>query len=580
MASTKKTTLVLLLFVGVLVLGGSALFVLLGGGPDEPEPVAVPTRDDPVPAARPAELGPSAIGERAPTGPAPDSGTTSVAWPVVVSLELVRAAHMPNAPDAPPIGTGRRSQVSGVILDPRGNGVPAEITFTSGANKGRVLRANGEGQFGATDLYPGLDLVEVRGPGIPGSVREVRLRQDKTEQLNISYALPGSVVGTVYDAEGEPLEGVEVMLDGQRNVTNADGDFHYTSITAGLNLSLLLRKEGYAHFGGTVAIPAARHVEKGRYKFAMDRSSTLRISIPDRIGGPDPTMVVILPSNMRVARTYPWHLVNPVEIEPGGSVLLDNLPSTKVILRAFHEGAVAAPQQRAVTLRPSGEPHVELRLQPAPSVRGEVVDREGNTIPGARVTIEAPDRVAATSRHLGEMPIFLESEVIPTLPPAAQSTVTDDRGAFVFSAWDELSPVRYVVAETADGSLWGSAVVRAPEGDAPGQPVRVVVAPVTGGRAELRVDFPGRIQGVPVEVFVEGAPREPVLVPVHDVLHVEGLAEGTWRMRVSWHGEQVYGRDGYDEFDLGPGGELRKVQLPQGAIDGQDEDTLRRAGKL
>ncbi len=178
------------------------------------------------------------------------------------------------------------------------------------------------------------------------------------------------------------------------------------------------------------------------------------------------------------------------------------------------------------------------------------------------------------------MPIFLESEVIPTLPPAAQQAVADDMGRFVFSTWGELSSLRYLVAESPDGSLWGSAIVRAGEGEEPSKDLRVVVAPVSGGRAELRVDFPGRVQGVPVEVSVEGAPRDPRLVPVHDVLHIADLAEGTWRMRVEWHGEFVFGPDGYDEFELGPGGEVRRVQLPQGAIDGQDEDTLLRAGKL
>lgn len=580
MAHSQKTPLVLLLVAGLLAVGGAALFFTLSAEPALPEQASVAAPTESV-AVAPAPAQPSGGPElqrprEAHELPVGDP-TSTVAWPVEVSLELVRPSHMPHAKGAPPIGSGRRAGLKGVILDARAQGVAAEVTFLAGANKGRVLACNGDGEFGATDLYPGLAVVEVRGPGTPGSVREVRLRQGKTGHLNVSYSLPGSVVGTVYDTLGEPLAGVEVELDGQRGQTNEAGEFHYTSITAGLNLVLVLRKPGYAHFGGVLAIPAGRHVAKGRYKFAMDRGSRLTITIADRLGGPDTTKVILLPSNTRVTRTYPWYLLNPIEVTPGGSITLESLPQTKVVLRGFHEGTMAEPAQRAATLRPGSPAQVELKFAVAPKITGRVVDAEGQPIPSAHVSIEAPDRVAATMYHLGQLPMFLETEVIPTLPPAAQETVADGAGAFVFSAWGAISPVRYIVAESPDGSLWGSAIVRPSAEDSV---VEVELRPITEGRAELRVNFQGRHQAVPVEVVVNGAPREPVLVPVEDVLHIEDLAEGTWRMLVSWNGEPVFGRDGYDEFELGARGELRDVQLPQGAIDGQDEDTLLRAGKL
>jgi len=584
MARSQRTTLVLLLVAALLVAsGGAVLFVLSsGGGPEAAVSGARPSAEAAAPPERSAEavtpVDPRDAGGRV----AEDDLSSTVAWPVEVTLELVRPARMPRAAGAPPLGSGRLAELTGKILDARAGGVAAEIAFVAGANEGRVLRANQEGEFGATDLYPGLAIVEVRGVGIPGSVREVRLRQHKTEFLNVSYSLPGSLVGTVYDAKGEPLEGVDVTLDGQRAVTNELGDFQYTTMTSGLNLELVLRKEGYALCSGVVAIPAARHVKKGRYKFAMDRESSLRISIAGRIGGPDPTEVVILPANTNVARSYPWYLINPVRVQPGGSIVVNHLPSTKVLLRAFHEGAVAVPAQRAALLHPGTTQDVELHFEPAARIAGRVVDRDGSPVAGARVTVEAPDRVAATMFHLGELPMYLETEVIPTLPPAAQTTTAGEDGAFVFSTWSGVAAVRYLTAESPDGKLWGGASVAVPadEEAAESLEVKLEVGPVAEGLAELRIDFPGRVQALPVEVVVNGSPREPTVVPVDDVLHVGDLAEGTWRLRASWNAEPVFGRNGFDEFELDAHGELRTVELPEGAIVGQDEDTLLRAGKL
>src|SRR5262245_16606585 len=102
---------------------------------------------------------------------------TSVLWPCRVELDLIQADYLPTAEEVAPIGTGRAARLSGRIAGAAERGIPAEIRFVAGPNAGRVLTCDASGAFGAIDLYPGLDVVEIRGPGIPGARREVRLRQ-------------------------------------------------------------------------------------------------------------------------------------------------------------------------------------------------------------------------------------------------------------------------------------------------------------------------------------------------------------------------------------------------------------------
>ena len=70
-----------------------------------------------------------------------------------------------------------------------------------------------------------------------------------------------------------------------------------------------------------------------------------------------------------------------------------------------------------------------------------------------------------------------------------------------------------------------------------------------------------------------------VVIAPHQDLPLEGLAPGRWRLRARWNGELLFPGDGLREIDL-EGTERLEVPLPPGAIEGQDEDTLLRSGRL
>jgi hypothetical protein len=217
-----------------------------------------------------------------------------------------------------------------------------------------------------------------------------------------------------------------------------------------------------------------------------------------------------------------------------------------------------------------------VHLEAAPLVVGTVRTRDGLVAQGANVRLEAPDRVGSTVAYFGETAMFLESEVLPDFPMGVQETISDHNGRFEFTSYAKQAPRRYLVATSADGTQSGMAIVGA---DA--ETVDVTIAPSGAGDATLSVEFPGRFQALPLECSVQGAPREPVLLPAHDSYVIEGLTPGKWRLVATWNGAEILASaesGGASGFKL-EGVTTQVIRLPRGAIVGQDEDTLLRAGR-
>jgi hypothetical protein len=573
--STKTAAILAAVVAVALAIGGALWFALAPTAPREEVAAAKPSAStQPVAAPKPAAEDVTPVETRA--SEAGGAVASTVVWPLKVELELIRGAHMPVAKDVQPIRTGANARLSGRIL--RGEyGIPAVLVFTAGPNAGRQLGCNDSGEFGATDLLPGLSEVRVEGPGVL-SVREVRLAQGREEVLNVSFDLPGRVTGTVYDRESKGIEAVDVELDGQHKTTDENGNIHFDAVTGGERLIFVLRKQGYALFGDRVAVAAGRELElqpspatMQARKFTMLPAATLELTLGARVGGKGDTQVVILPEQVDLARTFPWHRVSPVAMPPGTTRTFTDLPASRVRVLVFHDGAIAEPEQSTVVLREHEVARLNVRFSAAPAVNGVVRDREGRMLENALVTFEVADRNATTSQYFGPtLDHAVDREIIPPLAPAVGTTRTNYRGEFLMSSWPKFGKSRYLTAESADGTMWGGMIVAAGT-----KQVDLVVAPVSAGSAELSLDFPGRHQGLPIELSVNGDPRQPLMLPPNTPLEVAALATGTWRIRASWNGRSILSAS-YEEFDL-TGDATRSIPLPAGAIVGQDNDTQLRA---
>jgi hypothetical protein len=494
---------------------------------------------------------------------------TTVAFPLVAELELLRSDYAPKADGVAPLGTGATARLKGSIHSQSGEGVRAEVRFIAGANVPRVLYCDRDGGFGATDLYPGLSIVRVSGPGINGSVREILLRQDRDTLLSIGYGRPAIVHGEVFGRDGQPIAQAKVTIDGIEAFTDEHGEFVVANVASGSTF-VIVEKPGYATYREPRNITAASTVDKGEIKYTLQRGARLVVDIAESINSNVQAQLFVMPANAQAQRTYPWFRLNPVLIYPGGSTTLDDLPAGPVQLRLFHAGAAAEPASVVVDLQEGNTAHQTLHLKPAPVITG-VVKENGKPVERARVRLEVPDRVVGTLATLGQNDaLTLEREVYPSLPTAVQETVTTALGEFQLSASEDVSRQRYVVATSPDGKSTGGAVLRGGESS-----VEIEISPLAGGEGELVIQTDARFQPLPVRVIVNNQPRDEIKLPPEQDLHIAGLALGLWKLNVRWDTETIL----HDaQIDLGKSVTVG-INLPQGAIIGQDEDLRKRLHK-
>jgi hypothetical protein len=559
----------LLAFAAVLALGfaGVAWWLVQTPLPPStgtaPAPIAQPLEKTPAAPERNVEL--AKVEAEAPAA-------TTVVFPLQVELELLASQVRPNAEGVGALGSEATARLTGSVHGSSGEGLQAEILFLAGPNceskDGRRLMSGRDGTFGANDLYPGLSVVKITAPGTPGSQREVLLRRDRETQLNVGYGRLGTVQGMVKDATGDPLPGARVVVDGQETTTDERGEFVFPGVASGETF-VVVEKPGFAAHMERMTVVAGATVEKNRLVYALRPGARLEITIEDRINVESEAWLSILPQTMNTDRDFPWFRLNPVRLYPGGTKVIEDLPSKAVTLRLFHSGAVASPPTRSVTLKEKEMSQVSLHLVPAPIVNG-VVTEGGRPVSGAEVVLETPQRSKTQLSIIGESNYYdLEKEVLPDFPAAVQSVKTNAAGEFVVNSNEGASRDRYLHALSPDGKSTAWKLLRGGE-----TRVDLALEPAQG-ECEFILQMAGRTQGLPVEAKVDGAPRDKQILPPGRDLHLAGLAAGTWRVTVKWNGEPLV--DGM-LIDLRKETSL-SVTLPAGAIQGQDEDTRKRSGK-
>jgi len=577
MTRTQTTLIAGLCALAVLVVG---LGYFVGRAPQVSEPpreILVPSVETPVAASPPSA---TAVVEPAlHTGDdslevVGDPTKTTVAFPLKLKLELVQPAGVPRSAGMPPLGSSANARLVGSLMDGRGEPLGAQLQFIAGPNQGRTLSTNASGKFGASDLYPGLSVIQIEGPGELDARRETLLRGNAETTLNIGFGLPGAVGGRVIDREDNPIPGATIEVDGQVAFSDLEGKFLLSSVPSGLNLECIVTKEGFAAHFELVSVAASKANDK--LVFRLLPGASLDVELPEAVGAKGEANIVLMSSNTFGARTYPWRLKNPVRAVPGSRVRIDDLPTgVRVRVYVFHTGAYAVPEYQEALLSEGSPQLAVVHLVAAPVIVGSVRTRDGLVVQDAKVRLEAPDRVGSTVAYFDQPSVFLESEVLPNFPMGLQETRSDHNGRFEFTSFPKQAPKRYLIAESADGLLRGAAVVGPQD-----ETVDVVVAAHGDGASKLAIEFPGRHQALDVQCSVQGAPRNPELVPAGEPCVIEGLAPGTWKLTATWNGENVpiEGEGGAPGVFKLEGETTQVVRLPRGAIVGQDEDTLLRRG--
>jgi len=505
-----------------------------------------------------------------------ESRSTTVLWPLRVELDLIQPGYVPTEPGSAPVGTGRTARLTGRLTGTRDEPVRGEVTFVEGVNAGRVLRCDAGGAFGANDLYPGLGVVEVRGQGIPGARREVRMRRGQETILNIGFGRLASVSGKVQDRQGKGIEGARVTFDGRVYQTGSNGELYVPSVAGGQVL-VEIEMEGFASYQELVWVQSgATNANTDRLRFTLDEEVSLEVSLRSNVGI-GPATLIMLPGqhgyratsadSYRNAR-FPFHTKNPIELYPNQPRLIGGLPPRQVVkLYVFRTGA--EPKLKVVNLS-SSEQSVQIDLEPAPAVVGRVT-LDGEPVAGASVRMEAADRPRATLSFFREASYYLETAIIPEIPPAVQETTSKSNGRFFLSAWGQGGSSRYVEARGPDGRSWAGRFI--PAGT---EAFELELSELDTGDGLLELEFPGRFQGLPVDLVLNGTPHDQEVLTPSERLEVDDIPSGRWRLRLTWHGKPVYEKE---ELEI-DGTLSRVVKLPDECIQGQDEEAWRRAGRV
>ncbi|MCW3098480.1 MAG: thiol-disulfide isomerase-like thioredoxin [Chthonomonadaceae bacterium] len=157
------------------------------------------------------------------------------------SMVLIDQHHVDITLDVP------SAECSGNIIDDVGQPVAgAEITLYGESDKFIFIvpfdhaKSDAAGRFHFSGVYPGMPgyVIKVQKPGFGDAFKDdfkVKPGQNlAVENLKISRA-DAALAGKVLDSEGKPAEGITVVCESAKAITDKQGAFHLTNVLRGKN---------------------------------------------------------------------------------------------------------------------------------------------------------------------------------------------------------------------------------------------------------------------------------------------------------------------------------------------------------
>lgn len=254
-----------------------------------------------------------------------------------------RVAHDPSRSPHEPAPVARAARTvaparARAILEGRVGTRPAILVLCTGADRGRRIETDAAGAFRAEGLAPGPVIVAVESRELGPCERLVRLSNVRPTRLELVAGPARTIRGRVLDADGTPLGGARVAIDGHETFTAADGGFTHVQAVAGRPLA---RVEAGGHAPAAAELPD----EGGRaLEFALERAGTLEVLAATDLELELRSLERPRPVRGAVATLLPGS--SPARLRAGERLLLEGLPPGR--LRATVRAGDA---QRSIDLR-------------------------------------------------------------------------------------------------------------------------------------------------------------------------------------------------------------------------------------
>ena len=372
----------------------------------------------------------------------------------------------------------------------------------NGAHAGLVATGP-DGRFAFEGLRPdATHTFAALAAGHGAGDREVVPPADATEPLEVGdifLAVARSVRGRVLDTEGRPVEGLEVMLNRNRQwrVTDDLGRFHITDVADG---------QYELHVSGAGRESTTRNVRVGggggdvaSLEIVVASGRTLEVFVGDADAPPEGFTVDVVGSDGVARRGYGDERGRTVFVVPDGPA--------RVRVTGVPLGWLSPPTNRE-TLVAADQTSVRLPLERGESISGVVRRRDGRPLSGALVVVRPSEAGGAcladvhgafrtTVRPGIVCDVVFESDVLKSGQTALYGIVRGVRAG--------ATEVVLEVEEVAkDRTL--TVLVRDPEG------VPVKGAAVFFGATSTKTDAAGR-------AGLTGLPGRPLLITaVHDAV--------------------------------------------------------------
>jgi len=333
---------------------------------------------------------------------------------------------------------GRTASVSGTLRRVDRPGERFTLSFDAGPNKGLEIGCGEDGSFVATDLYPGFAMVTAWGSDGSRCTRELLLRHRKVVDLSVDLGGFGLVTGAVRSDRHAPIAGAVVSLDGHETITDAEGGYRIARRASG-NALLIVSAPGFTSYSERLPLPASGDTLA---LVVLRDACAMEITVPPIAGARGDAMVYVFPtgaqrlSGRMPAPAYPWHRLNPLQVPPGTTVLLDDLPATRVDVYVFHPQARSRPTFAWTIL--GDVVQVPIEMEALPTLTGQVL-LDGEPVAGAPVSLAFANGMAASQAALGPAASsFYKSQPVEFPPQIVQRAVTDVDGCFVLGLDDHV----------------------------------------------------------------------------------------------------------------------------------------------